>query len=181
MYLGHTGACAYSSKVLKQIQSIINHGKYHKILPPGVIKIIRELRISHRKINISSHRNYRDSINTNNLTYVKITDQSGSEVTTISRIATLTVRSIKNKDNLIVNEINDNNVDIAVITETWLKDTKEDQTWLAQSEFKWGNYNTLGQNTPGNRKGGGITITYRKPYKTIQLKGGHKPTTEYAI
>ena len=31
---------------------------------------------------------------------------------------------------------NDNNVDIAVITETWLKDTEEDQAWLAQSEFK---------------------------------------------
>ena len=97
----------------------------------------------HRKINISSHRNYINSINTNNLTYVKITDQSGSEVTTTSRIATLNVRSIKNKENLIVNELHDNTVDIALITETWLKAIEDDQTWWDQSEFKQGNYNTL--------------------------------------
>ena len=71
----HTGAYAYSSKVLRQIQSTINHGKYHKILPPGAIKIIGELRINHGKISISSCRNYINSINTNNLTYIKITDQ----------------------------------------------------------------------------------------------------------
>ena len=98
----------------------------------------------------------------------------------MTRIAILNVRSIKNKDHFIVNELNDNNVDIAVITETWLKDTEEDQAWLDQSEFKQGNYNTLVQNRPGNKKGCGIVITYRKPYKMIQLKGGHKPTIEFA-
>ena len=72
----------------------------------------------------------------------------------MSRIATLHVRSIKNKDHLKVSELNDNNVDIAIIAETWLKDTKEDQAWLAQSEFKQGNCNTLVQNRPGNKKGG---------------------------
>ena len=60
----------------------------------------------------------------------------------MTRIATQNVRSIKNKDHLIVNELNDNNVDIAVITETWPNNTKEDQAWLAQSEFKQGNYST---------------------------------------
>ena len=45
----------------------------------------------------------------------------------MTRIATLNVRSIKNKDHFIVNELNDNNVDKAEITEIWLKDTKEDQ------------------------------------------------------
>ena len=41
--------------------------------------------------------------------------------------------------------------------------------------------NTLVQNRPGNMEGGGIAITYRKVYKTIQLKGDHKPTMEYAL
>ena len=95
-----------------------------------------------------------------------------------TRIATLNVRSIKNKDHVIVNEINDNNVDIAVITDTWLKDTKEDQAWFDQSEFKQDNYNTLVQN---KQERGGIAITYRKPFKMIQLEGGHKPTIEFAI
>ena len=91
----HTSAYAYSSKVLRQTQSRINHGKYQKILPPGAIKIIRELRINHRKITVLSHKNYINSINTKNLTYIEITDQSGLEVTTMTRISTLNVRSIK--------------------------------------------------------------------------------------
>ena len=136
---------------------------------------------SPKKINISSHRNYINSINTSNVTYVKLTDQSGLGVTTMARFATLNVKSIKNKDHLIVNELNDNNVDIVLITETWLKDTEEDQAWLAQSEFKQGNFNTPVKNRPGNKKGGGIVIIYRKPYKIIQLKEGHKPTIEFAI
>ena len=60
----------------------------------------------------------------------------------MTRITTFNVRSIKNKDHLIVNELNDNNVNIAVITETWLKDTKEDQAQLDKSEFKQGNIHT---------------------------------------
>ena len=139
----HTFAYAYSSKELRQIQSTINHGKYQKILTPGAIKIIRELRINCKQINISSHRNYINFLNTNNLTYIKITDQSGSRVTTITRITTLNVRSIKIKDHFIVSELDDNNVDIAVIIETWLKDTEEHKAWLDQSEFKQGSYNTL--------------------------------------
>ena len=37
--------------------------------------------------------------------YVKITDKSGSEITTTTTFATCNVRSIKNKDHCIVNEL----------------------------------------------------------------------------
>ena len=60
----------------------------------------------------------------------------------MTRIAAHNVRSIKNKDQLIVNELNDDNVDTAVINET-----NEDQTWLDQSEFKQCNYSTLAKKT----------------------------------
>ena len=94
---------------------------------PGAKKNNQRTKNKLQKINISNPKNYINSKKINNFTYIKITDQSGSEVTTMTRITTLNVRSIKNKDHLIVNELNANNVDIAVITETWLKDTEEDQ------------------------------------------------------
>ena len=104
--------------MLRQIQSTINHGKYHKILPLDAMKTIRELRMNGKIINISSCRNFTNSVKTNNLTFAKkLTGQSGSEVKTMTTIATLNVRSIKNKDQLKVNELNDNNADIAVLTE----------------------------------------------------------------
>ena len=86
-------------------------------------------------MNISSSRNYINSINTNNLTYAKITDQSGSKVRTMTRIAILNARSIKNNNQLIVNELNDNNVDLAVISETWLK-------ILMKTKHGWTNLNS---------------------------------------
>ena len=45
--------------------------------------------------------------------------------TNMTRIVTVKARSIKNREHLIVNELNDKNVDIAVITKTWFKDTRK--------------------------------------------------------
>ena len=46
------------------------------------------------------------------------------------RIATLNGKSVKNKDHLIVQQLLETDTDIAVITETWLKDTDVDEAWL---------------------------------------------------
>ena len=43
------------------------------------------------------------------------------------RIATLNARSVKNKDHLSVQQLPETDKDIAVITETWLKDTDVDK------------------------------------------------------
>ena len=56
------------------------------------------------------------------------------------RIATRNARSVRNKDHLIVQELQDSNVDMAVTTETWLKDTEAENSWLNQSERKQWNY-----------------------------------------
>ena len=62
-------------------------------------------------------------------------------------------RSVKNKDNLIVYELHDSSMDMAVITETWLKDTEVDNSCLNQSECKQCTYYILTQNRPGPKKG----------------------------
>ena len=49
------------------------------------------------------------------------------------KIATLNARSVKNKDQLLFQELADNDIDIAQITETWLKDSQEDEAWVNQS------------------------------------------------
>ena len=47
---------------------------------------------------------------------VTITNKIGNETTSTTRIATLNTRSIKNKDEAIIEELNNKNVDIAVLT-----------------------------------------------------------------
>ena len=80
------------------------------------------------------------------------------------RIATLNARSVKNKGHPIVQQLHETGVDLAVITETWLKDTDTDKTRLNQSECKQSNYDILLQNRPGQRKGGGIALMYKHQY-----------------
>ena len=83
-------------------------------------------------------------------------------------ISTLNVRSVESKDQAIIEELNNKNVDIAVLTETWLKDNTEYQAWLNQSVFNQGSYDTLTHSRPSDKKGGEIAITYRKQCKIIQ-------------
>ena len=104
--------------------------------------------------------------NVSNLQYVKTTDNHNQEVGNNMRIATLNSRSVKNKGHLIVQQLHETDVDLAVITETWLKDTDTDKAWLIQSECRQSNYNILLQNRPGPRKGGGIALMYKFQYSS---------------
>ena len=67
------------------------------------------------------------------------------------RIATLNTRSGKNKDHLNVQQLLETDTDIAVITETWIKDT----------EYEWGLAQPV--RTVGNQ-----TMTYY--YRTDQVQ-----------
>ena len=86
-----------------------------------------------------------------NLINVTITNKIGNETTSITRIATLNARSVENKDQAITEELNSKNVNIALLTETLLKDNTEDQACLNQSAFKQGNYNTFIHNRPSEK------------------------------
>ena len=71
------------------------------------------------------------------------------------------MRSIKLKDDIILEALNEYKIDLLVTTETWLKDTKDDQQWLLGSELNRNKFQTL----PINRKtgrGGGIALTIKK-------------------
>ena len=71
--------------------------------------------------------------NMSNLQYVKATDNHNQEVGNNMRIATLKARSVKNKDHFIVQQLHETDVDLAVITETWLKDTDTDKACVIRS------------------------------------------------
>ena len=55
------------------------------------------------------------------LYYVEISDTDEMEILPYIRLGTLYSRSVKNMDHIIIEELEDKNVDIVLITETWLK------------------------------------------------------------
>ena len=68
------------------------------------------------------------------------------------RIATRNARSVKNKDQIIVQELTNNDINVALITETCTKDTQEDLAWLNQSEPCQGPYEiSTHKYTPGEK------------------------------
>ena len=56
------------------------------------------------------------------------------------KLTTLNARSVKNKDEMIVNEFIKEKIDIGLLTETWLKGTPEDQAWIVQSDITQSNF-----------------------------------------
>ena len=151
---------------------------------PGAIDTIRKLTINKRRIG-TSHR----SIPTNhgsdisNLLFVNATDNNNEEAASNNmRITTLNARSVKNKDHLIVQQLHKTVMDIAVTTETWLKDPDVDKAWLNLSELRQSNYDILLQNRTGPKKGGSIALMYKHQYRNdITLLEKTTSTMEYLI
>ena len=97
------------------------------------------------------------------------------------KIATLNARSVKNKDQLLFQELTDNNIDIGLITETWLKDTQEDEAWVNQSALQQNSYNTWLHNRPSDHCGGGLALIHKNHIPIKELRKGNTPTIQYGV
>ena len=96
-------------------------------------------------------------------------------------IATINMNSIKNKELLLIEQLNNLNIDLVVLTETWLEDTPEDKAWLEQSKLMQNNFTVRTHNRPGQKKGGGIALIHKKSLNVQQPGQGNTPTIEYAV
>ena len=96
-------------------------------------------------------------------------------------ISTLNARSVKNKDQLLFQELTDNNIDIGLITETWLKDTQEDEAWVNQPALQQNSYKTWLHNRPGDHHGGGLALIHKNHIPIKGLRKGNTPTIEYGV
>ena len=119
----------YSNGMWQNIGNKVNDNRHLQTLQPGAIDTIRKLRINKRRFG-TSHRSIPINCESNisNLLFVNMTDNHNQEAASNNmRIATLNARSVKNKDHLIVQQLLETDADVAVITETWLKDTDIDE------------------------------------------------------
>ena len=122
-------AITYSSTMLQNIGNMVKDNRHLQTLQPVAINAIRKCRINKRIIR-TSHRSIPINCGSNisNLLFVNMTDNHNQEAASNTmRIATLNTMLVKNKDHLIVQQLLETDTDIAVITETWLKDTDIDE------------------------------------------------------
>ena len=143
-------------------------------LPPGSIRRIRDLQLNKKRIKIKQKKTSTiNHVNFRNLRQVDKTNEVQQHKTEKFQFATVNTRSIKPKEDMILEALNEHQIDLLVTTETWLRDTEDDQQWLLGTELNWNGFQTL----PVNRKikkGGGIALTIKD-----NIKVKHEDSTEY--
>ena len=150
-------AIVYTSQELREIRNKVKDTKLYLRINLGTIKKVRDCRINRQRITPTSHDHqprgaYTQTrgVNTQNLITIRTVDTGGEVTMPYLKIATLNARSVKNKDQLLFQELTDNSIDIGLITETWLKDTQEDEAWVNQSALQQNSYKTWLHNRPND-------------------------------
>ena len=91
------------------------------------------------------------SHNPDNLISITMINKIGNKTASTIRLATLNAHSVKNKDEMIVDEFIKAKIDIGLLTETWLNDTLEDQARVNQSDLTQLKFTLQQHNRQGNR------------------------------
>ena len=79
---------------------------------------------------------------------------------------------------MIKNYLNDEDIDLCIISETWLKD--DYQAWIDTNELNKDGYNMKTSHRQG-RTGGGLACVYKQRYKVKKKTSGEKRSFQYAV
>ena len=93
------------------------------------------------------------------------------------RLAHFNAQSIKNKDGIIFENLTAGKIDIAVVTDTWLKD--DDGIWLQGSDINKGSYRTYTLNR--SMKRGGLAVIANKNFDVKLISESERQTFQIAM
>ena len=135
----------------------------------------------HSRIRLKSHTDIIRSTRAcqQNLIQIKLEShlsdyQPGKHIT----LALMNMQSIKNKEELVHSILEDNKVDIAVVTETWLNLSDTDRIWIKASEIGKGDY-CLSLCPRTGCRGGGVALINRKNLESKLLSQGELSTFQF--
>ena len=157
----------------------------HFLLMPSTVTEIRSLKIQ-RKTKKNYHRGIRrfkmpsNGININNLIPVAIAGtKTRRENGCKYHFGLVNVRSIKSKEQALVNYITDKDFDIVLMTEMWLKPDKDD-AWKSASCLNRNGYTQEHCDRLVN-KGGCISLIYKSNLKVKILYSDMGKTFEFVV
>ena len=176
----------YSSEFLHQQRQRVYHNHALRRLDSEIVLTIRKLQIN--KIRKKSQRGgiqrrLREqekarTVNHSNLTVIVPEDHT--KPTNKLRITLSNIRSIKNKEELVMDHLASSNSDLAIIIETWLTDSEEDNAWVACSPFNQNGWNIHTVNRTTGR-GGGMALIHKDKLSVKTENSGKKKCFEYLI
>ena len=144
--------------------------------------MIRMQRINQKSIRTRHNRLEQlrqKGINRDNLLNIHISEGTVPKPSMQCKIAMINAQSVRNKDTLLTQEFVTNNIDVTLITETWLNDTPQDTAWLHQSNLLQPGYVISTHNRP--TRGGGLALLHQQDMKVKKTEAQHLCMMEYAI
>ena len=121
-------------------------------------------------------RSRQDGVNKNNLVNVEITRNNATVLQrSNTRLALVNSRSIKNKDLMLHQHLVEKEIDICVVTETWLGQTDSNKIWYESTVLNRNEFQLFPSNRQG-RRGGGIALVTKANIKTKLLDEGQLNT-----
>ena len=144
--------------------------------------MIRKVRINQKPIRSRHNRLQwlrQKGINRNNLQNIFISEDTVPKPNTQCKIGIINVQSVRNKDTFLTQEIITHNIDVTLITETWLNNTPCDIAWLHQSNLLQSGYAISTHNRP--TRGGGLALLYKDNMKIKKIEAQHICMIKYAV
>ena len=173
----------YNADQLKYIKTKVDHNRKLRILDCKACVNTRKLRIRRKKTrrgrragNAKYCETKTRSVNFDNLISIaRIHESKITRFTKHIKFVTLNAQPIKNKDQLIVDYLLNEHIDVAIITETWLKDA--DDIWLHGCKLNKNGYKISCSNRK-NRQGGGVALAYKDSLTIKMFKKDQSVTFE---
>ena len=171
----------YSHDELWRIRTNMRKVGWYKTFSVETIKTIRKFRLNRRgkRGGWRIKPVHQDGVNWSNLIRPRSVSAFISRTDNI-KIATANVQSVRGKHLQLKEYIISSNIDLCILTETWLQSTLIDDSWVACSALNNEGLRMLTSHR-SNRRGGGIAIVFKPNFSVSILKEENLISFQYAI
>ena len=163
----------YARDSLRLIGTKCQHDQCYRVMPFRSVTSIRSLDLNRRlgKLNKKPPRPVitRHGASLDNLVQVEIKHDDDTLHDTQMTIATLNIRSIKNKDQLVLRELNYTNADIVIVTESWLNNSEDNKLWIKSMDLNKDPYKCYSAPCT-NGRGRGLMLICEKGIEVKDLR-----------
>ena len=173
----------YNHNNLIHIKEEMVKDERYKRLDLDTIKTIRKYRLNKRGQRGGQKRQKQGKVDLESFITVNINEdkmQLQANSSPNIKVTLANIQSIRNKELILYDYLQSNDIDICIITKTWLQNCNSDEIWLEMTDLN-NNEFKMGVSNRTNQLGGGIAIITKSQLGQHKLDEGQKQSFQYAI
>lgn len=175
----------YNSIQLNSIRARVKHHNVLKMIPNDVVVTIRSLKLQKKRKRGRRRSVAREEKVPSNCSdkYNLVTINTENDIKPTKSnlsLGLINTQSVRNKELVILREMEINNINICALTETWLTDSDHDNLWMSSTDLNSGRFRMQTVNRI-HKKGGGVGLIWTESLRSKLIKSGIKDTFEYGL